>query len=92
MNKYNIGYEVYYIGYISFVKYPQLGHLKCKWKVAARVIDMNTGKSLIDYCDIEYAVKPNKRDLRKLRAEIMWEVKNFIRKNVEFATPQDIIR
>ncbi len=92
MNKYNIGYEVYYTGYISFVKYPILRHLKCKWKVAARVIDANTGKSLIDYCDIEYAAKPNKRDLRKLRAEIMWEVRSFIRNDVEFAIPQDIIR
>jgi hypothetical protein len=92
VNEYNIGYEVYYIGYVSFVKYPQLRHLKCKWKVTARVIDTYTGKSLMDYCDIEYAVKPNKRDLRKLRAEIMWEVKNFIIDDVEFAAPKDIIR
>ncbi|MBS3831923.1 MULTISPECIES: hypothetical protein [Proteus] len=92
MSKYNIGFEVYYIGYVSFIKYPALRHNKCKWKVAARVIDANTGKSLIDYCNIEYAVKPNKRDLRKLRAEIMWEIRNFIRNNVEFATPQDITR
>lgn len=92
MSKYDLRYEVYYIGYVSFVNHPKLRHNKCKWKVAVKVIDVNSGKVLIDHDSLEYAVKPNKRDLRKLRALIMWEMKSFIMAGISFSGAYDDIR
>lgn len=92
MKKYELRYELYGMSYISHAKYPKLRHLSRHWTISVRVADVNSGKILIDYNSLEYVTKPNKRDLRKLRALIMWEVKNFIRNGLPFPGAYDDIR
>ncbi|HEJ9486043.1 TPA: hypothetical protein SMM93_001433 [Proteus mirabilis] len=92
MKKYDLRYEMYGIAFIQHANYPSLKHKPRYWKVSARVIDVISGKVLIDYNSLEFIAKPNKRDLRKLRASIMWEVKNFIRSDIQFTDAYDDIR
>lgn len=92
MKKHDLRYEMYEMSYISHIKYPKLKHLSRYWKISVRVADVNSGKILIDYDSLEYVAKPNKRDLRKLRALIMWEVKSFIRHDIPFSDAYDDIR